>query len=91
MIVVEKQKDEEVVAGLFEQRQNMIAVGAVIAAHQIEQAAFRMAEAVHGSSAVAETEEPVRQVARPGFGKAELTERFQPAFAMRKGLRARRL
>ena len=45
----------------------MIAVGAVIAADQIEQSAFGLAEAVHGGRTVAEAKQAVRQVARPAL------------------------
>lgn len=48
---------------LLEKRQHMIAVGAVVAADQIEQAAFGLIEAVHGSCTFAKTEQAVRQVA----------------------------
>lgn len=69
----------------------MIAVGAVIAADQIEQSAFGLIEAVHGSRTFAQTKQAVRQVARPAFGRTELTEHLQPAFATGKGIGAGRL
>ncbi len=65
LIVVEKQKDEQRGCRLLKKLEHVVAVGEVVAAHEIEQPAFALVETVDRGRLLAKPEQARRQVARP--------------------------
>jgi hypothetical protein len=61
---------------LLKKLEHVVAVGEVVAAHEIEQPAFALVETVDRGRLLAKPEQARRQVARPTFGNAELFQEF---------------
>ena len=59
---------------LLEKFEHVVAVGRIVAAHEIEQAAFAVAQAMDGGSLFAKPEQSGGQVTRPSFRRAELLQ-----------------